>query len=320
VRVVAVTRRTRIWLGCIGAVLLVVVVGVILDNVGVLPRWLVGWPATTVWVVGVDGRGAHEVATDNSPSFTPDGRLVGGGGPPEFVGIRRGTQPQIGVGGYGDEPAISPNGREIAYGVCSFVCNGGYDGIGVIAVSGGTSRTLTQWGDNPAWSPNGQWIVFSAPGSSNCCPVAYGPLPVPSLGNGVWMIRADGTDLHRLINFGGLPADTKPSNSNPSTANPTFDPSGQRIAFSMNGDIYTINTSGDQLRRLTSTGHNMQPTWAPNGTRIAFIHACQGIWLVTPNGSDVTPIPNTAGATDPAWAPDSARLAYEINGHPTCSK
>ena len=123
------------------------------------------------------------------------------------------------------------------------------------------------------------------------------------------MIRADGTDLQRLIKL-----------SDPSTANPTFDASGHRIAFAMRGDIYTINTSGNQLRRLTHTGHDQQPAWAPNGTLIAFIHACQGIWLVNPNGSQVTRIAHTNGATDPAWAPDSARLAYQINGHPTCSK
>jgi Tol biopolymer transport system component len=252
---------------------------------------------TSTHVVDLNGHDAHEVAAAESPSFTPDGRLLGGDANWNLITIAPPNGPRIATGDLGQEPAMSPNRRTVAYTRCwpdqfSAICGG----ISLVPANGGTGRPLTDFGDNPAWSPDGRWIVFATmPSSSDTWPSSHL--------SGIWVIHADGTGRHLLIKL-----------SDPSDANPTFDPSGQWIAFSMNGDIYTINTSGNQLRQLTHTGHDVQPAWAPNGTVIAFIHACRGIWLVNPAGNRATRIPNTNRATDPTWAPTSTRLAYEING------
>ena len=260
-----------------------------------------GTPATSTWVVDVNGQDAHRVGPGDSPSFAPDGRLLGSDSEGNLIKIAAGYEPHIDTGGDAAQPAISPTGRIVAY---TAYWPDQYSelslGIALIPATGGTGRPLTHYGSDPAWSPNGRWIAFTTTPPSDT-------LAGGSRSPGIWMIGVDGTDLHLLIKI-----------DDPIDANPTFDPSGQRIAFAMRGDIYTINTNGNQLRQLTHTGHNQQPAWAPSGGHIAFIHACHGIWLVNPNGSDVTPIAHTNGATDPTWAPNSARLAYERYGPTGC--
>ena len=48
-------------------------------------------------------------------------------------------------------------------------------------------------------------------------------------------------------------------------------PDGQTIAFSYQGDIYTVPSSGGKARQLTThPAHDTRPVWSPDGQRIAF--------------------------------------------------
>jgi Tol biopolymer transport system component len=57
-----------------------------------------------------------------------------------------------------------------------------------------------------------------------------------------------------------------------SAIDPTFSPDGKRIAFSRSGvGIFTMNLDGTSLRRLTTNGRDSYPTWSPDGKRVAFV-------------------------------------------------
>ena len=86
-------------------------------------------------------------------------------------------------------------------------------------------------------------------------------------------------------------------------------PSGRNglLTFVRAGEIYTIAADGSSLRRLTRFGGGASdPTWSPDGRRIAFERA-GFLWTMTAGGEQLRKI--TRGA-DPAWSPDGLRLAF----------
>ena len=86
-------------------------------------------------------------------------------------------------------------------------------------------------------------------------------------------------------------------------------PDGQTIAFSYQGDIYTVPSSGGKARQLTThPAHDTRPVWSPDGQKIAFASNRSGnfdVFLMNkegnPSGSPPTPqtnIPRPLRITD----------------------
>jgi Tol biopolymer transport system component len=99
-----------------------------------------------------------------------------------------------------------------------------------------------------------------------------------------------------------------------SSASATYPGQDGRIAFVRNGQIYTINTDGTGLRRLTRSGKDSQPTWAPHGRRIAFVResadGATDVWVMGAKGSRKTQVTEVGNATAPTWSPDGKYLAF----------
>ncbi|MGH2937280.1 MAG: hypothetical protein ACRDPE_04075 [Solirubrobacterales bacterium] len=148
----------------------------------------------------------------------------------------------------------------------------------------------------PKFSPDGKRIVY-----------AY----LTPTDSQIRVMNADGSDSHTV--FTTPPGDY--------AYEPTFSADGRQITFvrddgSANAtDIWTMNDDGSGLTRLTEVeGTDRQPSWAPDGSAIAFTTGRDGngeIYLMGPDGSDPRRLTTDESADfRPSWSPDSTRLLF----------
>src|SRR5262249_3924748 len=125
-------------------------------------RGFVGVPAS-VDVIGVDGRGAHQLLAVPSgwayPAWSPDGRWIafsewlGDSGVYIVNADGEGLRKVPGIKGEALRPTWSPDSKRIAYATD--------DGIRIIGIDGRGWRQLTHSGFSPAWSPDGRQIALA---------------------------------------------------------------------------------------------------------------------------------------------------------------
>lgn len=267
-------------------------------------------PTSRLWVAGSDGRGARELFTDGLgiqefQGFTPDGsRLLysddgklfltdpnGGESQPVDTGCRDpNAPPPVCVD---SQVAFSRDGRSIVFVRGSTdVAGEGHAALVTMELASGRAAELTSTspagGGRPGWSPDATRIVFWRGGTKD----SGGPLP--RIASGVFIVDADGQNLHQVS---PLSLDAQDA---------SWSPDGARIAFispvatppdesSTNfGDIYTIGSDGSDLRRLTTDGEATAPGWTADG-RILFTRgpgsadaAAPGWWTMAADGTDAT--------------------------------
>ncbi len=87
-------------------------------------------------------------------------------------------------------------------------------------------------------------------------------------------------------------------------------PDGQRIVFSLLGDLYLLPVAGGEATRITSgPAYDVQPRFSPDGRSIAFASDRSGIenlWLCDLEGRNARALSNDKASTvsAPAWSPD----------------
>ena len=202
------------------------------------------------------------------------------------------------AGGLSTGPAVSPDGRKIAFSVADPASGEDWD-IYVINVDGTGLTNLTNDpafdGWRPAWSPDGTKVAFFSDRSGD---------------EEIWITDADGTGAVNLTNSPG------------SDSAPTWSPDGAQIAFvsSRQGDrdIYVMNTDGSNQTPLTVEPANDDwPAWSPDGSKIAFDSFRDGsrqIYIMDADGTNVVRFTNTPeGGSAPGWSRDGNRIAFSTD-------
>lgn len=207
--------------------------------------------------------------------------------------------------GFHIEPALSPDGRSIAY--VHHPREQGDWPLHIFNLRTGRSVPLIdQPGrhSRPAWSPDGRRIAFQSTGGG-----------AHANDWDIWVIDTDGTNLTRLTD-------------DPSIAMaPAWSPDGQQIALHSyrdgNGNIYVMDMDGSNQRRLTDhPANDTDPAFSPDGRYIAFQSSrdtpdgCgMNVWVMQADGSDPRNLTGNTGCTPrsgtPTWSPDGTMLAFQ---------
>ena len=250
---------------------------------------------TGVWLLR-DG----EPSRDGAPHWVPDGRSL------VFiseVGERMGDIYRMNLDGSGRRrltdhaaidgaPAVSPDGTRIAF----ESERDGNSEIYVMDVDGRNVRRLTSHparDSSPAWSPDGQRLAFTSDRENRASA-------------DVWIMNADGTGLERITD---------------DLANwaPQFSPDGRQLAVQVNRDVVVIDLETRARRRLTSAPERdgMNPTWSPDGRRIAFVttrNRRAEIFTMDADGSNQQLLVSMAAGNviDPRWSPDGRYVAFVL--------
>lgn len=286
-----------------------------------------------IWVANSDLSAAVQVTGDdhgsNHPDWSPDGTRIA------FDSDRAGAfcdvftmdpdgSDVVQLTDFGDcagAPNWSPAGRRLAY----TRDNGGAEaGIWTMSADGTDQRRVTTVGDNalfdasPRYSPDGQLIAFTRvrhphegrPGRTGFLTGATGA---------VFVVRPDGTGLRRLTSWG-----------HPTGLDVDWSPNGTEIVYETDGvsigatrDIKAVRLSDGRVRTVTQNPPvarlggdrtpqfevSSDPTWAPDGSRILFVHFeivdgefLADLWTVRPDGSDRAVLARTPEFEDqPDW-------------------
>lgn len=152
-----------------------------------------------IMTADIDGKNFKELTSGEyynwTPSWSPDGKQLlfettrnetpgtsGGGGHRDIYVMDADGQNQTNLtkNSYGHHPALSPDGKHIAYMDHGAIFTMNRDGSAKKNVSQGKVRD-----SEPAWSPDGQWIAFTR-------------TPKDSNAMDIWIMKSDGTQQRPL--------------------------------------------------------------------------------------------------------------------------
>lgn len=177
-----------------------------------------------------------------------------------------------------------------------------------VRLGGAGEVLLTAHGNgfDAAWSPDGAMVAF-----------AGGPVPGRPAYRRLLVVGADGRGVRALRGWvadGGF-----------FSGNVTWSPDGRKVVFAGRTAsdrrrwLYRVAADGtappEPLAVEVAVSAPVQPTWSPDGSRLAFSDSGTGsigdLVIASAGGRVVRRI---AGGTGPVWSPDGSMLAFRTHG------
>jgi Tol biopolymer transport system component len=196
-----------------------------------------------------------------------------------------------------ESPQWSPDGAQIAWSRAGTIYVMNADGSGkrrLTPVRGAGSRVQA-----PRWSPDGAKLAYGYRRQTY-----RGP-------SELHVVDADGSGNRRLT----------------AGSEPWWSPSGQKLSFVRDSDVWTINSDGTGERRLTSDrrGAPTGAVWSPDGAKLVAARGkggesrdlcSEGLYVIRADGGGQTRIARAdeCGPSTPRWSPSGDRIAFGDNG------
>ena len=102
---------------------------------------------------------------------------------------------------------------------------------------------------------------------------------------------------------------------------PAISPDGKTIAFSYQGDIFTVPSSGGTAKQITSNAaFDSYPVWSPDGSHIAFASNREGsidVWVMDANGGIPKRVTTNSGSEYPLRWKDNSTIMFKASIMPT---
>ena len=206
------------------------------------------------------------------------------------------------------DPAISPNGRMVAYAFRTRIRTDIYvkplDGGQAINVTKDLATREHRW---PRWSPDGLQLAFLA------TPVEVRLVSSESSENTIYVLRFPVGKPEPIIRA--------------SMSGYAWSPDGTRFVFVRGREIYVSSIDGSGLRRIAVASEPNAPSWSPDGRWIVYVSgnplaffgpfgnlAPSTLAIVSTDGSDARQLTDKRTTnTSPVWMPDSRSLLFVSN-------
>lgn len=220
----------------------------------------------------------------------------------------------VGCGGNDGQAAFYTISERCSYGPNGIIAFAAFGGNGLRYVNtinerGGAVSALTpsdndddvldEGGFHPAYSPDGLTVAMAS---------RRGP------SEDIFLIAAAGGDRNRLDQLTNDPA---------ADIQPSWSPSGDRIAFTTNRDgnydiyVMPIADPTQQTAVTTDAADDEWASFAPDGNRVAFQSNRAGntdIWIIDLTDQSLTQVTTSPFRDEhPAWSPDGAAILFTSN-------